>query len=133
MKTRIQRRVFLRGLGGAAVAAPFLQSVAEREAKGQAAKPKQFIAMFSHYGCVTTKWFPAKAHGALVASDLMSTNLAALAPHVAKILIPRGIRGMNEWTSGNRGSGASAAGRGQANDPHLNVAGSYFTLQPVTP
>jgi hypothetical protein len=133
MKTRIHRRVFLRGLGGAAVAAPFLQSVAERESKGQTVKPKQFIAMFTHYGCVTTKWFPAKAHGALAASDLMATNLAALAPHVGKILIPRGIRGMNEWTSGNRGSGATAAGRGQANDPHLNVAGSYFTLQPVTP
>jgi hypothetical protein len=130
---RIHRRVFLRGLGGAVVAAPFLQSVAEREAKGQTAKPKQFIAMFTHYGCVTNKWFPAKAHGALAASDLMATNLAALAPFAAKLLIPRGIRGMNEWTSGNRGSGASAAGRGQANDPHLNVAASYFTLQPVTP
>ena len=33
MKTRIHRRVFLRGLGGAAVAAPFLTSVAERQAK----------------------------------------------------------------------------------------------------
>jgi hypothetical protein len=40
---------------------------------------------------------------------------------------------MNEWTSGNTGSGATAKGRGQANDPHLNVAASYFTLQPVTP
>ena len=134
MKTRIPRRTFLRGLGGVSLAAPFLSSVWERQAKGQTtAKPKQFIAMFSHYGCVTTKWFPAKSHGALAASDLMATNLAALAPFTAKILMPRGIRGMNEWTSGNRGSGNSAAGRGQANDPHLNVAASYFTLQPVTP
>ena len=72
MKTRIPRRTFLRGLGGVSVAAPFLSSVWERQAKGQTtAKPKQFIAMFSHYGCVTTKWFPAKSHGALAASDLM--------------------------------------------------------------
>jgi len=133
MKTRIQRRTFLRGLGGVTLAAPFLTSVAERAANGQTVKPKQFIAMFTHYGCITTKFFPAKAHGALAATDLMATNLAALAPFTSKILIPRGIRGMNEWTQNNRGSGASAAGRGQANDPHLNVAGSYFTLQPVTP
>jgi hypothetical protein len=133
MKTRIQRRTFLRGLGGVTLAAPFLTSVAERAANGQTVKPKQFIAMFTHYGCITTKFFPAKAHGALAASDLMATNLAALAPYTSKILIPRGIRAMNEWTQSNRGSGASAAGRGQANDPHLNVAGSYFTLQPVTP
>src|SRR3954470_19443719 len=134
MKTPIQRRTFLRGLGGVAVAAPFLTSVAERAAKGQtAAKQKQFMAMFTHYGCITTKFFPAKSHGALAASDLTATNLAALAPYASKILIPRGIRAMNEWTQNNRGSGASAAGRGQANDPHLNVAGSYFTCQPVTP
>jgi len=134
MKTRIHRRVFLRGLGGAAVAAPFLTSVAERQAKSQTAvKQKQFIAMFTHYGCITTKFFPTKSHGALTAADITATNLAVLAPLVNKMLIPRGIRGMNEWTSGNTGSGASAKGRGQANDPHLNVAASYFTLQPVTP
>ena len=133
MITRIHRRNFLRGVGGVAVAAPFLSSVLERQAKGQTvAKQKQFIGMFTHYGCVTTKFFPTKSHGALVASDI-ANSLSPLAPYVSKLLIPRGIRGMNEWTSNNRGSGASAAGRGQANDPHLNVAGSYFTLQPVTP
>jgi hypothetical protein len=130
MKTRIPRRTFLRGLGGISVAAPFLSSVWERTAKGQTvAKPKQFIAMFTHYGCITTKFFPTKSHGALAASDLMATNLAGLASYTPKILIPRGIRAMNEWTQNNR----NGAGRGQSNDPHLNVVGSYFTLQPVTP
>jgi hypothetical protein len=37
---------------------------------------------------------------------------------------------MNEWTANNTGPGS---GLGQGNDPHLNVLGSYFTLQPVTP
>ena len=38
MKTKhFNRRIFLRGLGGAAVAAPFLSSVAEREAKAHIA------------------------------------------------------------------------------------------------
>ncbi len=85
--------------------------------------------MFTHYGCVTTRWFPVKSHGALAASDLTPTSLAALAPYVDKLLIPRGIRAMNEWTRNNRDGG----GRGQANDPNLQVVGSYFTLQPVTP
>src|SRR5205814_884361 len=69
MNTRMHRRMFLRGLGGAVVAAPFLSSVWEKKARGQtaaaAASPKQLIVMFTHYGCVTTKWFPAKSHGAL--------------------------------------------------------------------
>lgn len=130
MTMRMHRRMFLRGLGGAVVAAPFLSSVWERAAKGQAAaRPKQLIAMFTHYGCVTTKWFPAKSNGALVASDLQN-SIAPLAPFAGKLLIPRGIRAMNEWTISNTGAGS---GRGQGNDPHLNVVGSYFTLQPVTP
>ena len=131
MSKPFHRRMFLRGLGGAVVAAPFLPSVWERQAKGQSAsagQAKAFIAMFTHYGCVTTKFFPAKSHGALAASDL-TNSIAPLAPYVSKLLIVRGMRGMNEWTENNTNGG----GRGQGNDPHLNPCGSYFTLQPVTP
>src|SRR5688500_13222401 len=99
MKKQVNRRLFLRGLGGACVAAPFLSSVAERYAIGApvaGGAPKRLILMFSHYGVVTTKFFPAKAHGALTASDLTSMpSLAPLAPYADKILIPRGIRTMN--------------------------------------
>jgi hypothetical protein len=126
----MNRRVFLRGLGGAAVAAPFLSSVWERRSKGQTTtNPKQLIVMFTHYGCITTRWFPVKSHGALTADDLTPTSLAALAPYVGKLLIPRGIRAMNEWTVDNKNGG----GLGQSNDPNLQAVGSYFTLQPVTP
>lgn len=129
MNTRMHRRMFLRGLGGAVVAAPFLSSVWERQARGQtAAAPKTFIAMFTHYGCVTTKFFPAKSNGALAATDF-TNSIAPLQPYFSKLLIPRGIRAMNEWTQSNSNGG----GRGQGNDPHLNPCGSYFTLQPVTP
>jgi hypothetical protein len=129
MALRMNRRLLLRGLGGAAVAAPFLSSLWDRRAKGSAVpKPKSLIVMFTHYGCVTTKWFPAKSHGALAASDL-ANSLAPLAPYVNKLLIPRGIRAMNEWTMNNK----NGAGLGQANDPHLNSVASFFTLQPVTP
>lgn len=111
------------------MAAPFLASVAERAAKAQgvpnAGPPKRVIVMFTHYGCVTTKWFPANSHGPLTAEQLAPTSLAALSPYVSKLLLPRGIRAMNEWNM--------QMSRGQGNDPHTQVAGSYFTCQPVTP
>jgi hypothetical protein len=128
MTKPMNRRIFLRGLGGACVAAPFLGSLAERAAKAQAVAsgpPKRLIVMFTHYGCLTTKFFPAKAHGPLTAADLEATTLKHLAPYADKILLPRGIRAMNEWTAD--------LVRGQGNDPHTQVAGSFFTCEPVTP
>jgi hypothetical protein len=94
-----------------------------------ATAPRQLIVMFTHYGCITTKWFPVKSHGPLTADDI-TNSIAPLAPYVNKLLIPRGIRAMNEWSIDNTGPGS---GLGQGNDPDLNVVGSYFTLQPVTP
>jgi hypothetical protein len=126
MTRHVNRRIFLRGLGGACVAAPFLGSLGGRGARAQAAgSPKRLIVMFTHYGCLTTKFFPEKSHGPLTAADLEATTLKPLAPHAGKILLPRGIRAMNEWTSG--------LVRGQGNDPHTQVGGSFFTCQPVTP
>jgi hypothetical protein len=124
----LSRRVFLRGLGGAIVVAPFLGSIVERAARAQSmpsGTPKRFIVMFTHYGCLTNQWFPAKSHGELTAADLMPTTLAPLAPYASKLLIPRGIRSMNEWTA--------SMSRGQGNDSHTQIVGSYFTCQPVTP
>src|SRR5688572_26320221 len=128
MTKHMNRRIFLRGLGGACVAAPFLSSVAERAAKGQSAAvgtPKRLIVMFTHYGCLTTQFFPEKSHGELLAADLEATTLKHLKDYTGKLLIPRGIRAMNEWTANMV--------RGQGNDPHTQVAGSFFTCQPVTP
>jgi hypothetical protein len=55
----------------------------------------------------------------------MPTTLAPLAPYAKKLLMPRGIRSMNEWTSNMV--------RGQGNDSHTQIVGSFFTCQPVTP
>ncbi|HKP62903.1 MAG TPA: DUF1552 domain-containing protein [Polyangiales bacterium] len=129
LKLPLNRRMFLRGLGGAIVAAPFLGSVYERVAKAQSmpapGAPKRLVVMFTHYGCITNKWFPVKSHGELTADDLMPTALAPLAPYAKKLLMPRGIRSMNEWTANMV--------RGQGNDSHTQIAGSFFTCQPVTP
>ncbi len=125
--TNINRRIFLRGLGGACVAAPFLATARPSGVKAQAAAaPKRLIMMFTHYGCITTKFFPASSHGPLTSADLTATpSLASLAPYAGKLLLPRGIRSMNEWTA--------QMTRGQGNDPHTQVAGSFLTCQPVTP
>jgi hypothetical protein len=126
---RLNRRLFLRGLGGAAVAAPFLGSVVERAAKAEGAggnvAPKRLIVTFTNNGCLTTRWFPASSHGPLTADDYMGTSLEVLAPHASKLLVPRGIRAMNEWTTD--------LSLGQGNDGHTQVVGSYFTCVPITP
>ena len=134
MKTRIQRRTFLRGLGGV----PSLRRSSAPSPSGQR-RARRLPSRSSSSRCSRTT-------GASRRSSSRRSRTARSRPATSwrrtsrrsrriasKLLIPRGIRAMNEWTQSNRGSGASAAGRGQANDPHLNVAGSYFTLQPVTP
>ncbi|WP_437548628.1 DUF1552 domain-containing protein [Sorangium sp. So ce367] len=122
----MSRRIFLRGLGGACVAAPFLGSILDRSVMAQpATPPKRLIVMYTHYGCITTRWFPKKSHGPLTAADLESTTLKHLAPYVDKLIMPRGIRAMNEWTA--------TMVRGQGNDENTQVNGSYFTCHPVTP
>ncbi|MEI9949341.1 MAG: DUF1552 domain-containing protein [Pseudomonadota bacterium] len=118
--------MLLRGLGGACVAAPFLSSLAERSVQAQAlTPPRRLIVMFTDYGCVTTRFFPTKSHGPLTAADLQPTTLKHLAPYVDKLLLPRGIRAMNEWTAD--------LSLGQGNDMHTQMAASYFTCQPISP
>src|SRR3954471_8088010 len=128
--TDLNRRIFLRGLGGAVVAAPFLGSLFERAAKANLNTPKRTIVMHTHYGCITNKWFPMKLDGELLAEDLLPTSLAPLAPFAKKLLMPRGIRTMNEWDINNKGAGQ---GLGQGNDFHLQACGSLLPCQPVTP
>jgi len=89
------------------------------------AAPKRLIVMFTHYGCITTRWFPKNSNGPLTADDLAPTTLKHLVPYVDKLLMPRGIRAMNEWTA--------TMVRGQGNDQHTQVVGTYFTCQPVSP
>jgi uncharacterized protein DUF1552 len=131
MNNHINRRILLKGLGGAVIAAPILTSLLERSARAQtAATMKRTLIMFSYYGCITNNWFPQKLDGDLLAEDLKGTSLEALSPYTKKLLMPRGMRTMNEWTANNKGVGK---GRGQGNDSHTQCAGTALTLQPVTP
>ena len=70
------------------------------------ATPKRLIVFFTHYGCLTNRWFPAKSHGALTTADYTAMpTLAPMAPYASKLLMVRGIRAMNEW-SFDRDAGA---------------------------
>lgn len=129
MTKHVNRRLFLRGLGGAAVAVPFLSSVTERVAKSAgkvvASAPRRLVLYFTHYGCITDQWFPNKAHGSLTAADFAGKTTEALGQFADRILLPRGIRAMNQWDSTGR--------LGQQNDPHTQATGSILTCQPVSP
>lgn len=118
----MKRRIFLRGAGGAALAAPFLSSVAERTAKAQSTAvdvPKRLAIFFTHNGCLTNRWFPAVENGALTPADLESTTLKDLASLSEKIMIPRGMRSMNSYAVG------------QTIDPHDQAMGSKLTCAPI--
>jgi Protein of unknown function (DUF1552) len=52
------RRMFLRGLGGAALALPFLESLAPRTARAQATGPKRFIVVKSFSTQLVKEWYP---------------------------------------------------------------------------
>jgi hypothetical protein len=114
----MNRRIFLKGVAGACLAAPFLSSVHEQWAKAQgvaATPPKRLVIFYTHNGCLTTRWFPTNENGALQASDLTGTYLEPLSSKVNKLLIPRGFRSMNSYAVG------------QSIDPHDQACGSKLT------
>ena len=114
----LNRRIFLKGVAGACLAAPFLSSVHEQWAKAQgvaATAPKRLVIFYTHNGCLTTRWFPTNENGAMQASDLKGTYLEPLSPYVNKLLMPRGFRSLNQY------------GSGQTIDPHDQACGSKLT------
>jgi len=114
----MNRRIFLRGVGGFTLAAPFLGSL--NEAKGQAAAdPRRLVIFYTHNGCLTDKWFPQVQNGPLTAADLTGT-LKPLAPYAGKLLLPRGFRSMNAYA------------QGQSIDPHDQACGSKLTCAPIS-
>lgn len=119
----MKRRLFLKGIGGAALATPYLSSVHEqyaRAAGASATPPQRLVVFFTHNGCLTNRWFPQKEDGPLAASDLSGTYLNELAPLVHKLLIPRGFRSMNAYA------------QGQLIDPHDQAMGSKLTCATIS-
>jgi hypothetical protein len=120
----MNRRVFLKGVGGVSLAAPFLPSVYEQTAKAQATTPpKRMVIFFTHNGCLTTRWFPkitaTGGTGPLTADSIKGGTLEPLTPYINKLLVPRGFRSMNSY------------GAGQSIDPHDQAMGSKLTCATI--
>jgi hypothetical protein len=116
----------LRGVGGAALAAPFLGSLGWRSAQAQTpAAPRRLVIFYTNNGCLTNRWFPTVENGAIDASALAGKTLAGLAPHASKLLFPRGL---------------AMFPRGQVTvngvtyfDPHDQGMGTKLTCAPIDP
>lgn len=89
---KLTRRFVLRGLGGAAVGLPLLESLLPRAARAQGmTQAQRFVAFFMCNGVNMQTFFPTTPYGALTAASFAGTGLAPLAGMESKILIPRGI------------------------------------------
>jgi hypothetical protein len=89
---RSNRRAFLRGVGGAALALPFLEGVPERSAWAQGEEPRFIFFIVAACGVVADSFFPG-AKGALTSASLAGEGKAtsALADHAANMLFVDGV------------------------------------------
>jgi len=118
----VKRRLFLKGVAGASLAAPFLSSLQPRTAKGQTMTgPQRLVIFYTQNGCLTNRWFPTVENGAIDANALTGTTLAPLSDVANKLLFPRGL---------------SMFPKGTINgyfDPHDQGMGSKLTAAPIQP
>jgi hypothetical protein len=113
--------MFLRGVGGAALAAPFLPSLVEKSAKAQdlASNPRRLVIMYTQNGCLTNRWFPSVENGAIDATSLAGTTLEPLSPFASKLLFARGLAMFPRGTIDGYF------------DPHDQGMGSKLTCAPI--
>jgi len=110
---KLSRRLVLRGLGGAAIGLPFLESVMTRKAFAQATAPqaKRFFVFFEHGGTISAAtrtgakysgnganngfdgWAPLSAAEALQVGPIHQP----LAAHTDQLLVLRGVDNMAVW------------------------------------
>ena len=119
----MNRRRFLRGIGGAALAAPFLSSLHQRSARaaGGATGPQRLVIFYTQNGCLTNRWFPKVESGAIDATALAGTTLAGLSSFAPKLLFPRGLAMFPKGTINGYF------------DPHDQGMGSKLTAAPIDP
>lgn len=116
----MNRRIFLKGAGGAALAVPLLSSLREKSANAQdSATIKRSVIFHTHNGCLTNRWFPTVNNGALTAAAFEGTTLAGLAPLSGKLLFPRGLKMYNSYAEL------------QTVDPHDQAMGSKLTCSTI--
>jgi len=90
----VKRRLFLKGVGGASLAAPFLPSLmAPRTARAATNGPQRLVIFYTNNGCLTNRWFPKTTSetAAVDAAALTGTTLQPLSDLAGKLLFPRGL------------------------------------------
>src|SRR5262252_7593672 len=89
----MNRRAFLRGIGGVVVALPFLESIQPRTVRaGTPGVTRRFVCFFQCNGVNMNLFFPTSGFGPLTAASFgVGSALSPLAPYASRLLIPRGI------------------------------------------
>jgi hypothetical protein len=105
----LDRRTLLRGVGGVAIALPFLDAMAPRRASA-ADVPKRLFVSVGQNGTVPGTWFPTGSEKQFT----LASSMAALEPLKEHLIIPDGIlkmqRGTQDNTAHGRGSAAAVTG-----------------------
>lgn len=119
----MKRRMFLQGLGGAALAAPYLSSLAPRAARAQSEYPTNLVFYFHHNGCLLDNYRKAERTGALDLSGL--STFADLVGMENKLLQIRGTK-----LEPAAFSGVTYQGTKIYFDPHDQGTASKLTCAP---
>jgi len=117
----MNRRLLLKGMGGAALAAPFLTSIHRPASAQAAAASKRLVIFYTQNGCLTNRWFPKVESGAIDATALTGTTLEPLSDVANKLLFARGLAMYPKGTINGYF------------DPHDQGMGSKLTCAPIQP
>jgi len=118
----VKRRLFLKGVAGASLAAPFLSSLEPRTAKAAGGTgPQRLVIFYTNNGCLTNRWFPKVENGTIEASALAGTTLEPLSDVAGKLLFARGLAMFPKGTINGYF------------DPHDQGMGSKLTCAPIQP
>jgi Protein of unknown function (DUF1552) len=99
-KLQLSRRSFLRGVGGVALALPFLDAMRPARVRAETPPiPKRFVALFSPNGTIAGAWNPTGTEN----SFTLPAILAPLEAHKQDIVVLEGVR----MTSTTKGPGSA--------------------------
>lgn len=118
----VKRRLFLQGLGGAALATPYLSSLT-KPAQAQSADPQRLVIFYTNNGCWVPDLLTHPVDGPLDGSTMVGKTLDGLSDMTSKLLYPRNLamfpRGNVEY------NGVTYF------DPHDQGMGSKLTCAPI--
>jgi hypothetical protein len=88
----MNRRKFLRGVGGVLLATPFLSSIGAPKMQAQTVPdPKRLIILFQPNGVNPLRFWPTVTNGAITEASLSGRALQPLTPYYQQLLVPRGL------------------------------------------